>query len=173
MLRFSCKQGKQGKGLQMFIGNSAWIGNASDFEEFAGMIENGARLASGLIYTHVCKDDNNDYFCFKPTDTRVDGRLYVTAEYLTRVLDLAGVTVTLGESCPIQFTPVNIQQRNYLGQTWTYYTYHKDKRRKSTCFTMIQYRAASPYSPLLEILLDESGKEAPYYLAREKWHATY
>lgn len=157
----------------MLVGNSMWIGSASDFDEFAGMIEGGVRLASGLIYSHTCEDDSNDYFCFVPTDRRVDGAVYVTAEYLTRVFDLAGVVVTLGESCPIQFSPLDMQQRNYFGQTWTYYTYHKDKRRKSTYFSMTQYRAASPYSPLLEILLDESGKEAPYYLAREKWHATY
>ena len=157
----------------MFIGNSVWISNDSDIEELAGMFEGGARLASGLKYSHAIKSGDNLYYCFKPTYNRVDGRFYVTAEYLVRAFDLVGVTVTVGESCPIQFTPVNIQQRNYFGQTWTYYTYHKDKRRKSTCFTMVQYRAASPYTPLLEILLDESGKEAPYYAAREKWHAVY
>lgn len=155
----------------MFIGCNAWIGNESDFNELAGMIEGGARLASGLRYSHVCRDGDKAYYCLRPTDTRVDGNLYVTAEYLTRVLDLADATVTVGEDCPLTFTPMDITQRNYFGQTWTRFVYHKDKRRKSTCFTMVQYRAASPFSPLLEILVD--GKEAPYYAAREKWHAEY
>lgn len=157
----------------MFIGNSVWIANNNDFNELADMFAGGARLASGLKYSHECKDGDNLYYCFAPTDRRVDGRFYVTADYLARAFDLVGATVTFGESCPIQFTPVSIQQRNYFGKTWTYYTYRKDKRRKSSCFTMLQYRAASPYSPLLEILLDESGKTAPYYIARDKWHAAY
>ena len=156
----------------MFIGNSVWIANDSDFKELVDMFTGGTRLASGLEYSHECKDGDNLYYCFAPTDKRVTGAFYVTADYLTRALDLVSVTVKLGKDCPVVFTPHDIAGMDMFDRVYTYFTYRQDKRRKTSCFTMLQYRAASPYYPLYEILT-QGYKNSPYYAAMGKWHTVY
>ena len=137
----------------MFIGNSVWIANDSDFEELADTFAAGARLASGLEYSHECKDGDNLYYCFTPTDKRVSGAFYVTADYLVRALDLVGVSVTVGKDYTAIFTPHDMAERNERGQTVKYFAYRQDKRLKTSRFTALQYRAPSPYYPVLEIVL--------------------
>lgn len=140
----------------MFIGNSVWIANDSDFEELADTFAAGARLASGLEYSHECKDGDNLYYCFTPTDKRVSGAFYVTADYLVRALDLVGVSVTVGKDYTAIFTPHDMAERNEHGQTVKYFAYRQDKRLKTSRFTALQYRAPSPYYPILEIVLHET-----------------
>jgi hypothetical protein len=93
----------------MRIGNNFWINDYKDFCELKSLHDNGARLASPLVFSHEIKDDGTTYYCFCPTDRRVDGCLYLTEYNIASVFDLFGSTVTLSVmNHDITFTPTGI-----------------------------------------------------------------
>ena len=79
----------------MRIGNNFWIDSYKDFKELEDLHDNGMRLASPLAFSHSVNDNGTVYYCFCPTDRRVDGSLYLTAERITKVFDMLGATVSV------------------------------------------------------------------------------
>lgn len=154
----------------MFIGASVWIGNANDYEEFLTRIVLGDRIVSDLNYSHKCEDGDKVYYCFRPVDRKVDGALYVTADFMTRVLDVANVIVCAGRDNVIKFNGNGIIHYNWLQPSKIYrsFDYHRDKRRKASKFSMLSYRAPSAFTPLLEMLTMD-GRETPYRKALRQW----
>ena len=62
----------------MRIGNNFWIDSYKDFKELKEVYDNGMRLASPLKFSHSVNDNGTVYYCFFPTDRRVDGTLHVS-----------------------------------------------------------------------------------------------
>lgn len=79
----------------MRIGNNFWIDSYKDFKELEDLHDNGMRLASPLAFSHSVNDNGTVYYCFCPTDRRVDGSLYLTADRITKVFDMLGATVSV------------------------------------------------------------------------------
>ena len=75
------------------IANSFWINTWNDYCELRELFNDGARLASGLIFSHEINDGGETYYCFRPTDRRVDGAIYVTDYRLCDVFDLLNASV--------------------------------------------------------------------------------
>lgn len=77
----------------MKIGDNFWVNGYADYNVLKELHENGARLASTLEFSHEVKDGDDTYYCFRPTDKRVDGCLYLTAYFIDKVLDMLEATV--------------------------------------------------------------------------------
>lgn len=75
------------------IANSFWINTWNDYCELRELFNDGARLASGLMFSHEINDGDETYYCFRPTDRRVDGAIYVTDYRLCDVFDLLNASV--------------------------------------------------------------------------------
>lgn len=154
----------------MFIGASLWIGNLSDYEEFLTRIVLGDRIASDLNYSHKCEDGGKVYYCFCPVDRKVNGALYVTAEFMARVLDATHVTIGAGRDSVIKFNDEGIVHYNWLypSKIYTSFIFHKDIECETSEFSMFSYRAPSAFTPLYEMLTMD-GKETPYHKALRQW----
>lgn len=134
---------------KMRIGNNFWVSNHSDEKELRELYENGMRLASGLEFSHEIEDDGKTYYCFRPTDRRVDGNLYLTKYYIKDIFDMLGATVSynMESGDTLTFTPMGLVVNH--GKLIKYkYQYDMVYKLQKT-----QYKGESPYG-LLGSLVD-------------------
>lgn len=78
----------------MKIGYSFWIKSDEDFAELKSAYDNGSRLASPLEYSHNIECDGETFYCYRPTDRRVDGVFYIVPSFVCDVFSLIDATVT-------------------------------------------------------------------------------
>lgn len=82
------------KGKTMKVANNFWINTEEDFFELKSIFDNGSRLASPLEFSHAINDDGNKFYCFRPTDERIDGAFYIAPSRVCDVFTMLDATVT-------------------------------------------------------------------------------
>ncbi len=78
----------------MKLGCNFWINTDEDFAELKSIFDNGSRLASPLEFSHNIEDGGVKYYCFRPTDRRVDGVFYIVPSRVCDVFTMLDATVT-------------------------------------------------------------------------------
>ena len=138
----------------MRIGNNFWIDSYKDFKELEEVYDGGMRLASPLKFSHSVNDNGTVYYCFCPTDRRVDGSLYVSQYRITDVFDMLGATVSVDinkdniikTDNTITFTPYGMVINH--GKTIKY----KHENDMVYRLQKTQYKGDSPYGFLTNLI---------------------
>ena len=136
--------------------DSFWIGSYDDYKEIKDVYDKGARLASPLYFSHQIEDDGKTYYCFRPTNRKVGGCLYITEEYITNVFDMLGATVDFSIKPDYIIKSDNVITFAPDGITINHDKKIKYKYEGGTTYRLqkTQYKGTSPYG-LLALMVDQ------------------
>lgn len=132
----------------MIMGYNFWIKSDEDFAELKSIFDNGSRLASPLEFSHEIKCEGDKFYCYRPTDRRVDGVFYIVPSLVCDVFSLLNATVTFHH----EDADITFDGRSMIFNHSRTIKFERDER---FCydFDVDTYRSQNAYA-VLEVLAD-------------------